>query len=230
MRPRPYFDLKEHFLFLNKQVLPLFFFLCAMTMLAIVVIRSGRQGAPIPDEDFVAARIGLQRPTVGATFDPAWSVLSPIEMVLAPTATTVDEVLAPSAALFAPLPGDNALPVRARADGRVAAAAAGTMLLVHELPSGIRETLYTGLSGLRVGVGARVRRGERIGRAEPGQWRVESRAAASLALEGSGGESRDDLGLPAADRLAPPPEGPPLENQALTLEATPGTTAPPPSE
>ena len=86
MRPIPHLDLKEHLRLLHKQVLPLFFLILSLGLVAFVVYRTGEAGAELPDGDYAGAPVGLQRPSADAAFDPKFATLSPIELVLAPEA------------------------------------------------------------------------------------------------------------------------------------------------
>jgi len=213
-KPPPPFDLKQHLLLLHKQILPLFFLLCALVMVIVIVTRAGRQGADLPGEDFVGARIGLLRPVAGAAFDPAFATLSPTELVLAPTAVV-------SGPPRSPLGGEE---VRATADGFVVFADTDTVVLVHDGPDGIVESVYRGLARVRVGVGARVRRGGTVGTAADDALRFESRRFPALAVDGIvGGKADPPESTP--NRLAPPPSGETLEAAPLTLDASSGESS-----
>jgi len=59
-------------------------------MLIFIAIRAGQKGPKTAGEGFEPARIGLLRATDEALFDPAFAVLSPIELALAPSVTNFD--------------------------------------------------------------------------------------------------------------------------------------------
>ncbi|MDP4584182.1 MAG: M23 family metallopeptidase [Verrucomicrobiales bacterium] len=190
MRTNHYFDLRAHLRELNRFVFPFFFILCAVVMLILISLRAGKMGPRGSDEGHESARIGLLRATEEALFDPAFAVLSPIELVLAPTATSFDlPVGSEHGALtynaqpfqenrhlgddFNGIGGqdsDLGDPVFAVADGQVIFAGApspgwgNVVMLLHETGEGeIVESVYGHLDAIRVPVGGQVRRGDVIG-------------------------------------------------------------------
>lgn len=171
---RPYLDIKEHVLLLHRQVLPLFFLLCALTMVIFIAVRAGQRGANLPDPGYIGAPVGLLSSEPGAIFDPAFAVLSPIELTLAPEA----EVLSP----YRALPEAEALAV---GDGRVVYAAKGKVILTHNRLTGIVQTTYSGLASMRIGVGSLVDRASVLGvfGKDPTAIRVETRAFPVLAFD-----------------------------------------------
>lgn len=227
MLKRPvYLDVKEHLRLLHKHVFPLFFALCGIVMVIIMVVQAGKQGGDLPPADFIGARIGLIQPVKGAILDPALAVLSPSELVLAPAAP-VFEVGRDGSAI---LPNDEGIPeVSAVADGRVAFASNGkdgaTVILVHEREGKPVETIYRGLASIRVSVGSQVRRGQVLGAVlgeEAAGYEELRRSFPTLASDPSAGEAK---GIPEEwrgredDRLSEPPAGEPIEPSALKLEA-----------
>jgi hypothetical protein len=160
-----YFDVKEHFRTLHRHVFPLFFALCGIVMVIIIAVQAGKQGGDLPPADFVVgARIGLIESVEGVPFDPAFALLSPTELVLAPESAVFDPVGNGSA--IRPN-GEGIFEVTAVADGRVVFAANGkegaTVILSHERGGQPVETLYRDLASLRVSVGSQVRRGQALG-------------------------------------------------------------------
>ena len=225
LKPAPHFDVKEHLRTLHRQVLPLFFILLGITLVLWVVIRAGKEGAELPPADYVGARVGLMVPKNGAAFDPALAVLSPTELVLAPTAVVFEEGTNP-ARVFSAEEGE--VTVSAVADGRVVYAGPldgeQVVLLSHEREGRPVQTRYGGLSTIRVAVGTQVRRGQVVGVRSDGAAEVPGHRSypGILASDGAGLVS----GVPAdwrgreADRIAGPPEGEALEAAPLKLEST----------
>ena len=226
MLKRPvYFDVKEHFRTLHRHVFPLFFALCGIVMVIIIVLQAGKQGGDLPPADFVGARIGLIEPVKGSPFDPALAVLSPTELVLAPESVVFETVGNGSSR-----PNEEGgLEVTAVADGRVVFAAMGkagaTVILAHERNGKPVETLYRDLASLRVSVGSQVRRGQALGTVSGENVAgdvVVYRNFPSLTSAPVAGEA---AGIPDAwsgradDRLSDPPAGEPIEPSALKLEA-----------
>ncbi len=225
LKQPPPFDVKEHLRVLHRQVLPLFFILCGIVMVIIISVQAGRKGADLPPEDYVGARVGLLQAVEKAPFDPAFAVLSPIDLVLAPAAVVFDTgqpvAKRPAAA--------EAIEVRAPADGFVVKAAMGekgaTVILVHEREGLPVETVHRGLGSLRVSVGAQVRRGQVLGVLSGGDQGDLPFARRSFPALVSGAVAGEEGGIPAAwrgrasDRLSPPPAGEPIEPSALKLGA-----------
>ena len=190
MKIAPYFDLKQHIKDLNRFVLPVFFVLSAIVMLIFIAIRSGSRGPKLPGEGLKPSLIGLLAPGNEASFDSAFAVLSPIEMVLAPTAKTSDFPVGSEHGAFTynaqpfqtnrhlgeDLNGiggqdsDHGDPVYAMSDGKVVYAGwpsdgwGNVVILLHELESGIMvESVYGHLGSIRVPAGGQVRRGGTLG-------------------------------------------------------------------
>lgn len=159
-------------------------------MLIFIAIRAGQKGPKTAAEGFAAARIGLLRATPEASFDPAFAVPSPIELVLAPTAMRFDfpvgsehGALSYQASAFQEngdlgedfrgiggLDSDLGVPVLAVADGMVLYAGTpspswgNVVMLLHETGEGeMVESVYGHLGAIRVPVGAQVRRGTTLG-------------------------------------------------------------------
>ncbi len=160
-------------------------------MLVFIAIRAGQKGPETESEGFVPARIGLLRVAPDAIFDPAFAVLSPTELVLAPTAVDFDfpvgsehgalthlarsfQENGQTGEVFHGIGGSGAdqdAPVFAVADGKVLYAGApspdrgNVVMLLHETGEGeMIESVYGNLGTIRVPVGAQVRRGEILGR------------------------------------------------------------------
>lgn len=219
LKQPPPFDVKEHLRVLHRQVLPLFFILCGIVMVIIISVQAGRKGADLPPEGYVGARIGLLQAVEKAPFDPAFAVLSPIDLVLAPAAVVFDTGEPAAAA--------GAIEVRAPADGFVVKAAMGekgaTVILVHEREGLPVETVHRGLGSLRVSVGAQVRRGQVLGVLSGGEEGDPPFARRSFPALVSGAVAGEEGGIPATwrgrgtDRLSPPPAGEPIEPSALKL-------------
>jgi len=233
VKPAPVFDLKEHLRIVHRQVLPLFFFIAAIATCLFVLLRLRDQGPRLPDGDFLPARIGLLRPKPPLAFDPAFAVLTPREMVLAPRATRFDPPLAPS-----PEGEEASAPVLAAADGLVLQTGSSGeggdfLVLLHDRAgSGIVASVYQGISGVRVPVGALVRRGQPLARTDRSQdlFRFELRRLRGLETGGPDEGTKGRLGgeeLLSSWRgrdgtsLAPPPEGDRLEDGAFQLEVGP---------
>jgi hypothetical protein len=221
-----YLDVKEHLRLLHRHVFPLFFALCGIVMVIIIAVQAGKQGGDLPPADFVGARIGLIQPVKGAALDPAFAVLSPSELVLAPAAS-VFEVGGDGSTIR---PNDEGiLEVSAVADGRVVFASNGkegaTVILVHEREGKPVETIYRELASIRVSVGSQVRRGQVLGTVlgeKAGGHKVVRRFFPSLASDPSACEAKgipEDWHGRADDRLSEPPAGEPIEPSALKLEA-----------
>jgi hypothetical protein len=221
----PHLDLVEHLKFLHKQVIPLFFLISVLIMVAFIVVRAGQQGVDLPAPGSEPDPIGFLR--VGKEVDPAFDLLSPIEMVLAPGAKEFIEPLASSPALAGAEPGSGRL-VRAAADGWVVTAANGTsgsgVVLLHDRGDAVVETIYEGLGSIRVGVGVPVRRGDPLGTVAEGRsLRFRVRNAPLTGLEMLAGETTvvPDSWRAPAERLAPPPSGEAAGPGALKLEEAP---------
>ncbi len=171
-------------------MLPLFVLVAAVLMILVIVFRSGERGLVEEGETFERARNGLLSANSDAPFDPAFAVLSPIEMVLAPTAVAFDFPAGSGHGAFTynaqpflvnrhlgddfnGIGGKNSDlgdPVNAVADGKVIYSGwsgegwGNVVILLHELASGeMVQSLYGHLDSVRVAVGGQVRRGESIG-------------------------------------------------------------------
>jgi hypothetical protein len=221
-----YLDVKEHLRLLHKHVFPLFFALCGIVMVIIMVVQAGKQGGDLPPADFIGARIGLIQPVKGAILDPALAVLSPSELVLAPAAP-VFEVGRDGSAILPNAEGISE--VSAVADGRVAFASNGkdgaTVILAHEREGKPVETIYRGLASIRVSVGSQVRRGQILGAVlddKVAGYEVSRRSFPVLVSDPAAGEAKvipEEWRGREDDRLSEPPVGEPIEPSALKLEA-----------
>lgn len=159
-------------------------------MLIFIAIRTGQKGPQTDRDGFTPARNGLLRATAEALFDPAFALLSPTELVLAPTVTRFDfPVGSEHGALtynaqpfqanrhlgedFNGIGGEDSDlgdPVFAVADGKVIYAGTPSsgwgnlVMLLHEREDGtILESVYGHLDSIRVPVGGQIRRGEVLG-------------------------------------------------------------------
>jgi hypothetical protein len=220
-----YLDVKEHLRLLHRHVFPLFFALCGIVMVIIIVVQAGKQGGDLPPADFVGARVGLIQAVKDPAWDPALAVLSPTELVLAPESVVFDA--AGNGSAIHP-EGAESLEVNAVADGRVVFAAMGksgaTVILTHEREGKLVETLYRDLASLRVSVGSQVRRGQSLGTMAGGRAKGDAVVHRSFPALASGPVAGEVSGLPDAwrgradDRLSEPPAGEPIEPSALKLE------------
>lgn len=199
-------------------------------MLGFIVIRAGQQGVDLPAPGSEPDRIGMLR--VGKPLDPGFDLLSPVEMVLAPEGPVFGSPLAAFPSLVGE--GSDSEPlVRAAADGVVVTASskpgsAGVVLL-HDRPDGVVETIYEGLSAIRVGVGGSVRRGDPLGTVSDRKvLRFRVRGAPLLGLEMAVGETGTllDTWIAPKDRLAAPPRGEAIEPGALMLQEAPSVDLP----
>lgn len=221
----PHLDLVEHLKFLHKQVLPLFFIFCALAMLGFIVIRAGQQGVDLPAPGSEPDRVGLLR--AGKAVDPAFDLLGPVEMVLAPGAGSFVDPFEVSPALSGAGPGAPQV-IRAATDGLVVAASSGPaeagVVLLHDRADGVVETVYEGLASIRVGVGIPVRRGDPLGTVpDRGALDFRVRGAPVLAVQTMPGEKTTlpEAWLAPADQIAPPPAGEAIEPGALKLQEAP---------
>lgn len=260
MKKIPYFDVQQHLRDWRHYVLPIFVTVAAVALVAFLVVRLRKSEMPEPWRA-EPARIGLLAPGKEALFDPAFAVTTPVEMVLAPTADTFDYPVGSrhGALTYNAQPfftnqhlgddlngiggwnSDLGDPVYAIADGRVVFSGrpsegwGNVVTLQHELENGrLVQSFYGHLDSIRVPVGERVRRGDRIGSIGTADGRYlahlhfELRRYPSLDVGAGYAESR--LGrLPGElmmrkwrrrdeDRLAPPPRGAPLEPNAFQVD------------
>lgn len=185
-----YFDVKQHLQDWHRYVLPIFVVVAAIGMIIFLVIRTGEKAESLAEKFPEPARIGLLQASADAVFDPAFAVLSPIEMVLAPTADTFDYPVGSEHGALTynaqPFLTENHLgddlngiggrnsdfgdPVYAVADGLVVFSGwpadgwGNVVILAHQLADGeVVETCYGHLDSIRVPVGQQVRRGDQIG-------------------------------------------------------------------
>jgi hypothetical protein len=221
-----YLDVKEHLRLLHRHIFPLFFALCGIVMVIIIVVQAGKRGGDLPAADFVGARIGLIEAVKGSAFDPALAVLSPTELVLAPV-TVVFEAVGNDGAIRPN--GEGIFEVTAVSDGRVVFAAKGkegaTVILAHERAGQVVETLYRDLASLRVSVGSQVRRGKALGTVSGEKAAGDVVVHRTFPALASGPVAAETAGIPEAwrgradDRISTPPAGEPIEPSALKLEA-----------
>lgn len=190
MRKLPYLDIKQHLEEWHRFVLPFFVLLAAVILVVFLIVRTGERNAQLAWDEASQARIGLLKPGKDPIFDPAFSVLSPIELVQAPTA---DHFTSPVGSHHGALTynaqpfltnrhlgddlngiggwdSDLGDPVYAVADGLVISAGwpadgwGNVIILLHELANGeVIQTFYGHLDSMHVPVGRQVRRGEQIG-------------------------------------------------------------------
>ena len=188
-------DLKQHFREFYRFFLPLFVFIFALALAIWVTVKpktknpgTNGEGGIVPEGNALA---GLLNPALDELiFDPAFAVLSPLEMVTAPVSNRFDPPLGTEHAgltynaqpflttrhLGDDLNGiggqnsDLGDPVRAVADGKVIYAGwpsdgwGNVVILLHKLPDGrLVESFYGHLQESKVFVGQIVRRGDRIG-------------------------------------------------------------------
>lgn len=159
-------------------------------MLIFITIRSGSRGPRLPGEGVKPSLIGLLTPGSDATFDAAFATLSPIEMVLAPTANTFDFPVGSEHGAFTynaqafqtnrhlgedfngigGQDSDQGDPVYAMSDGKVVYAGwhsdgwGNVIILLHQIESGkVVESIYGHLDSTRVTTGSQVRRGGILG-------------------------------------------------------------------
>ena len=191
MKKPEYFDILQHLREWWRYVLPIFVVVTAILMIVFLVYRSPTDENNQTESDAVSpARNGLLFPSESALFDPAFAVLSPMEMVSAPQAVRFDAPLGSPHGAMAynaqPFLTDQHLgddlngiggwdsdlgdPVYAASDGVVFYAGwpsdgwGNVITLLHELPDGrMIETFYGHLDVIRVPVGKQVRRGDVIG-------------------------------------------------------------------
>ena len=184
------FDFKQHFQDWHRYVLPICILVAALLLMIGIFIKTRSDASKLVDLAAEPARIGLIQPGPDAIFDPAFSVASPIEMVLTPTAKTFDSPVGsrPAALTYNAQPfmtnshlgddlngigGWNSVlgdPVYAVSVGLVIYAGwasdgwGNVVILLHELPNGhLVETFYGHLDSIHVPVGRRMRRGDMVG-------------------------------------------------------------------
>ena len=186
-------DFKQHFREFYLFFLPLFVFFLALALAIWVTVQPKK--VKKEDEPPVLAGdrlVGLLNPGLKEwVFDPAFAVLSPIEMAMAPRAIRFDSPMgsAHSALTYNAQPflttrhlgddlngiggsnSDLGDPVYAIADGNViyrgwpSAGWGNVIILLHELPDGrMLESFYGHLEEIDVFVGQQIRRGEKIGK------------------------------------------------------------------
>lgn len=185
-----YFDVKQHLQEWHRYFLPIFIIVAAVGMILFLIARTGEQAESLAEKYPESARIGLLAATSDAVFDPAFAVLSPIEMVLAPKADTfeypvgsehgaltynaqpflTDKHLGDDLNGIGGWDSDLGDPVYAVADGSVIFSGwpsdgwGNVVILLHELADGrMVETFYGHLDTIRVPVGKQVRRGDPLG-------------------------------------------------------------------
>lgn len=185
-----YFDWKAHLAEWHRFVLPVFVLVAAIALVLVLVFSGARQS---PWNDWTPegqARVGLIGATDEAVFDPAFAILSPREMVLAPTVASFDQPVGSvhGALSYNAQPfltnrhlgddingiggwnSDLGDPVYAVADGLVVFAGwpsdgwGNVVILQHELASGEPiQSFYGHLDSVHVPVGRLVRRGKQVG-------------------------------------------------------------------
>lgn len=185
-----YFDIQQHLQDWHRYVLPIFVVVAAIGMVVFLIARTGEQADSLAEKFPTGSRIGLLAANANGVFDPAFAVLSPIEMVLTPSADTFDSPVGSEHGALTynaqPFLVDNHLgddlngiggqnsdlgdPVYAVADGVVVFSGwpsdgwGNVVILAHQLANGeIVETFYGHLDSIRVPVGKQVRRSDQIG-------------------------------------------------------------------
>ncbi len=184
-------DLKEHFRTFYRSFLPLFVLISTLLLLIWVLIKPKAGPEKVLTIRAGNTLVGLLNPgQKEPVFDPAFAVLSPIEMVTTPLAVRFDPPLGTEHAgltynaqpflttrhLGDDLNGiggndsDLGDPVYAVSDGRVIYAGwpadgwGNVVIVLHALPdTRMVESFYGHLNKTTVFVGQRVRRGDRIG-------------------------------------------------------------------
>jgi len=190
LKKQLYFDVKQHLQDWHRYVLPIFVIVAAVGMVLFLIARTGDRVESLAEKYPNGARIGLLAAKADSVFDPAFAVLSPIEMVLAPKADNFEYPVGSEHGALTynaqPFLTDKHLgddlngiggwnsdlgdPVYAAADGLVILSGwpsdgwGNVVILLHELADGRTvETFYGHLDSIRVPVGKQVRRGDQIG-------------------------------------------------------------------
>ena len=185
-----YFDWKSHLADWHRFILPVFVLIAAIALVLFLVFKRGADSPWKEWDPARQARFGLIPASEEAVFDPAFVVLSPRELVLAPKASSFDQPVgsAHAALTYNAQPfltnrhlgddingiggwnSDLGDPVYAVADGLVTYAGwpsdgwGNVVILLHELPDGeIVQSFYGHLDAMSVPVGRQVRRGEKVG-------------------------------------------------------------------
>lgn len=185
-----YFDFRQHFEDWHRYVLPIAILVASVLLMIGIFIKIRSDASKLVDLAAEPARVGLIKPGPEAIFDPAFATASPIEMVLAPTATTFDSPVGSrhSALTYNAQPfmtnqhlgddlngiggwdSDHGDPVYAVSDGLVIYAGwasdgwGNVVVLLHEHINGKPfETFYGHLDSIHVPVGRRMRRGDSVG-------------------------------------------------------------------
>ncbi len=188
MKTAIHFDVKRHLTEWYRYVLPLTVIFAAITMVSWFALRNSSDEKA--DEMEAAAPNGLLPIKSEGPIDPAFFVVSPIEMVSAPLAVRWDAPMGSEHGALAynaqPFLTDKHLgddlngiggwdsdlgdSVYAAADGKVVFAGwpsdgwGNVVILAHEIPDGrIIETFYGHLDTIKVSMGKQIRRGTEIG-------------------------------------------------------------------
>ena len=185
-------DLKQHFREFYRFFLPLFVFIFALVLAIWVTIKPKSSGSSRTGTDQAEkGLVGLLNPEAeDLFFDPAFAVLNPLEMVMAPRALYFDQPMGTEHAGLTynaqpfmttrhlgddlnGIGGNNSDlddPVYAVADGNVVYKGwpsdgwGNVIIILHELPDGrILESFYGHLNRSNAFVGQQVRRGQAIG-------------------------------------------------------------------
>lgn len=183
-------DWKRHFQELKRQVLPIFLAIIAVVILVGALLAPvGKEGEQEEEDDFVR-RVSLLSTESGTSFDPAFILARPVELARAPIAPRVDWPMGSAGGAMTynaqPFLKDRHLgddlngiggwdsdlgdAVYAVAEGEVMYAGwpsdgwGKVMTVVHRTTEGeLLQSFYGHLQSMYFPVGARVRRGDKIG-------------------------------------------------------------------
>ncbi|MFK5923977.1 MAG: M23 family metallopeptidase [Verrucomicrobiota bacterium] len=183
-------DWKRHLSELRHQVLPVFIAVLAVVVLVVALLAPVEKKAGKQDEDSLPMRVSLLSGELGSEFDPAFILARPVEVARAPLFTRVDFPMGSAAGAFSynaqpflenrhlgdDLNGiggwdsDLGDAVYAVADGEVIFAGwpadgwGKVVMVLHRSEEGrIYQSFYGHLKRIDLPLGARVRRGEKIG-------------------------------------------------------------------
>lgn len=183
-------DWGRHFSELRHQVLPIFLAALAVVVLVLVLVAPVDEPGKKQEVDVVGRRVSLLSANPEVQFDPAFALVRPVELARAPSASRVDWPMGGESGAFSynaqPFLTDRHLgddlngiggwdsdlgdAVYAVADGEVTFAGwpsdgwGRVVMVAHQAPDGrLLQSFYGHLARIDLPVGARVRRGEKIG-------------------------------------------------------------------